>query len=99
VDQGRKRDLAFAKQPVFIEKKAKKQLEKLPKDLQNRISNAISTLQDVEFSSSLDIKRLQGLGNRYRIRVGKYRILFELAKNRVIIVYAILPRETAYRKT
>jgi Cytotoxic translational repressor of toxin-antitoxin stability system len=83
---------------VFIEKKAQKQLLKLPQELQERVSNAIDTLQDEGFSSSLDIKRLKGLGNRYRIRVGNYRILFELSKNHVIIVYAILPRETAYSK-
>lgn len=84
---------------VFIEKKAQKQLLRLPEELQVRISKAIDALQDEGLSSSLDIKRLKGLGNRYRIRVGSYRILFELAKNHVIVVYAILPRETAYGKT
>jgi mRNA interferase RelE/StbE len=84
---------------VFIERKAQKQLLKLPKESQARISNAIDILQGEGFSSSLDIKRLKGLGSKYRIRVGDYRILFELSKNHVIIVYAILPRETAYSKT
>jgi mRNA interferase RelE/StbE len=83
---------------VFIERKAQKQLLKLPQELQARVSNAIDILQDEGFSASLDIKRLKGLGNRYRIRVGNIRILFELSKNHVIIVYAILPRETAYSK-
>lgn len=83
---------------VFIERKAQKQLLKLPQELQVRVSNAIGILQDEGFSASLDIKRLKGLGNRYRIRVGNIRILFELSKNHVIIVYAILPRETAYSK-
>jgi len=84
---------------VFIEKKAQKQLLKLPKELQIRVSNAINILQAEGLSSSLDIKRLKGLGYRYRIRLSNYRILFELSKNHVVIVYAILPRETAYRKT
>ena len=84
---------------VFIEKKAQKQLEKLPKELHIRISNAIDILQDEGFSQNLDIKKLKGLGNGFRIRVGNYRILFESSKNNTIIVYAILPRETAYGKT
>jgi mRNA interferase RelE/StbE len=83
---------------VFIERKAQKQLLKLPQELQARVSNAIDILQDEGFSASLDIKRLKGLGNRYRIRVGNIRILFEFSKNHVIVVYAILPRETAYSK-
>jgi mRNA interferase RelE/StbE len=83
---------------VFIEKKAQRQLEKLPKEIQAKIGGAIDLLQDEGFSQNLDIKKLQGLGNKYRIRVGKHRILFELSKNSVII-YAILPRETAYGKT
>jgi mRNA interferase RelE/StbE len=89
----------LANYSVFIEKKAQKQLEKLPKDLRIRISNAIDIIQDEDFSQNLDIKKLKGLGNRYRVRVGNYRILFETSKNNTIIVYAILPRETAYGKT
>jgi len=43
---------------VFIENKAQKQLSKLPKELNERISNAIGILREEGFSSSLDIKRL-----------------------------------------
>lgn len=81
---------------VFIDRKALKQLDKLPKNAQNRIGNAIDVLQNEGFSKRLDIKKLQGLINRYRIRVGKYRILIELQADNIIEVYAILPRETAY---
>ncbi|NHV98192.1 MAG: type II toxin-antitoxin system RelE/ParE family toxin [Thaumarchaeota archaeon] len=45
----------------------------------------------------LDIIKLRGSKNHYRIRVGKYRILFELASNKTITIYAILPREAAYQ--
>lgn len=81
---------------VFIDRKALKQLDKLPKNTQNRIGNAIDVLQNEGFSKRLDIKKLQGLINRYRIRVGKYRILIELQADNIIEVYTILPRETAY---
>ena len=87
------------KNSVFIEKKAQRQLEKLPDKVQARINSAIGILQEEGLSRTLDIKKLRGLGNSYRIRVGKYRVLFELSEGDLIVVYAILPRETAYRKT
>jgi mRNA interferase RelE/StbE len=81
---------------VFIEKKAYKQLEKLEEGARNRITEALHTLRDEGFSIKLDIKKLRGYRTHYRIRVGKYRILFELQAEKTIIIYAILPRETAY---
>lgn len=81
---------------VFIEKKARKQLEKLEEGARNRVTEALHTLRDEGFSIKLDIKKLRGYRIHYRIRVGKYRILFELQAEKTIIIYAILPRETAY---
>lgn len=81
---------------VFIEKKAHKQLEKLNEDTHTRIVEALHTLREEGFSMRLDIKKLRGYRAHYRIRIGKYRILFELGKEKTIVVYAILPRETAY---
>ena len=43
-----------------------------------------------------DVKRLTNHTPEYRMRVGDYRVLFEVAKNRVV-VYRILPRSDAYR--
>jgi len=81
---------------VFIEKKANKQLQKLDKDTNKRVIEALCTLRDEGFSTSLDIKKLKGYKTQYRIRIGKYRILFEVDKEETIVVHAILPRETAY---
>ena len=82
---------------VFVERKAQKQLEKLPKDTHKRIVEALHTLQDEGFSIKLDIKKLQGYRNHYRVRIGKYRVLFELLPDKTIVVYAILPRAAAYK--
>ena len=82
---------------VFVERKAQKQLEKLPEDAHKRIVEALHTLQDEGFSIKLDIKKLQGYRNHYRIRIGKHRILFELSLDKTIVVYAILPRAEAYK--
>ena len=50
---------------------------------------------DYGFSSKLDIKKLKGYKNHYRLRIGRYRVLFELEKPRRIIVYAILPQKAS----
>jgi len=81
---------------VFLEKKAVKQLEKLDEDTRGRIVEALHTLRDGGFSRRLDIVKLRGYKNQYRLRIGKYRILFELMPERTIVVYAILPRKVAY---
>ena len=58
---------------------------------------ASKKLESIEQSAELDIKKLKGYPNHYRLRVGKYRILFKLLEDHVIIVFAILPRKKAYK--
>ena len=43
-----------------------------------------------------DVKRLTNFTPEYRLRVGSYRVLFEIEESRLII-YRILPRGEAYR--
>jgi len=81
---------------VFFEKKALKQLEKLGEDVRGRIVEALHILRDEGFSRRLDIVKLRGYKNHYRLRMGKFRVLFELRPERTVVVYAILPREAAY---
>lgn len=81
---------------VLLEKKAFKQLEKISKDTRNRMIEALHILRGEGFSTRLDIKKLRGYRRQYRLRVGKYRILFELRPEKTIVVYAILPRKAAY---
>ncbi|MDT8781596.1 MAG: type II toxin-antitoxin system RelE/ParE family toxin [Candidatus Bathyarchaeota archaeon] len=81
---------------VFIDRKAQKQLDRLPENIQNKVINAIDILHEEGFSKKLNIKKLRGLPNSFRIRVGTYRILFQLSSQNIIEIYAILPRKTAY---
>jgi len=81
---------------VFLEKKASKQLAKLGVDMRSRVVETLRTLRDEGFSRRLDIVKLRGYKNQYRLRIGKYRVLFELRPERTIVVYAILPRKVAY---
>jgi len=81
---------------VFLERKALKQLEKLGVNVRSRIFEALHILQDEGFSRRLDIVKLRGYKNHYRLRIGNYRILFELRPERTVVVYAVLPRKVAY---
>jgi len=81
---------------VFLERKASKQLESLDKNLQKRIKDRLKLLEQEGFSLKLDIKKLKGYRNQYRLRIGEYRILFEIQKKYTLVVYAILPRKSAY---
>ena len=82
---------------IYFTRKAKKDLDKLDSRTKRRTINALVTLRNYGFMQRLDIKKLRGYRSHYRLRIGEYRILFELEKPRRIIVYAILPRKQAYQ--
>ncbi|MBD3374830.1 type II toxin-antitoxin system RelE/ParE family toxin [candidate division KSB1 bacterium] len=43
-----------------------------------------------------DVKQLTNFTPEYRLRVGRYRVLFEI-KEHIIIIYRIIHRKQAYR--
>ncbi|MBI2183854.1 MAG: type II toxin-antitoxin system RelE/ParE family toxin [Thaumarchaeota archaeon] len=88
-------DIDYCLSTVLLENKAAKQLRRLDPDTSRRILQALQTLRDQGFTT-LDIKKLQGHKNQYRLQVGSHRILFELGSQKTIVVYAIMPRESAY---
>ena len=57
--------------------RARKQMKKIPKQYQEAIFNDIDQLADFPNCKSLDIKPLKNHRYDYRLRVGKYRILFD----------------------
>jgi mRNA interferase RelE/StbE len=78
---------------LFIAEEALEQLRALPKDLRRRIGAKLSTLE-VDFAGDIK-KKLAGKENKYRLRVGNYRVLFRLAGNQ-IQVYSVKDRKEAY---
>lgn len=80
---------------IVITSFARKQLEKLPKDVQVRIMNAINSLIDV--SRPNGCKKLKGRKNAYRIRIGNYRVVYGIEDSILIItVVAIDKRDSVY---
>jgi len=78
---------------IEIKDEAKAALRALPEDLRRQIGFRLHCLQQ-DFTG--DVKKLRGSQNDYRLRVGNYRVLFELVGNRVV-VYALGPRKDIYQ--
>lgn len=80
---------------VQIEKRAKKELEKIPKEYLNKVINVIFRLSKKPIHVSS--RKLMGVEG-YRLRVGPYRILYDIdRKNKTVNVYRIKHRKESYR--
>jgi mRNA interferase RelE/StbE len=53
-------------------------------------------LEKEGLSSRLDIKKLRGYRSHFRVRLGDYRVRFELSVDQTIVVYTISLRAKAY---
>ena len=78
---------------VRFKPKADKDLDSLQADMAKRVIEKITRLQT---NLEGDVKRLTNFTPEYRLRVGDYRVLFEVEGNSVI-VYRIVHRREAYR--
>lgn len=83
---------------VVLTKKATKGLEKAPGHVRKRATEAIDALQGSFAPVKLfDVKKLKGMGDTFRIRIGDWRIIYEFKrKESMIVVYEIAPRGKAY---
>ena len=75
---------------------AREELEALSVEIQNRIVAAIDSL--TENPRPRGSKKLKGGTNEYRIRVGNYRVIYEIDdKTVVVLIVRIAHRKDAYR--
>ena len=80
---------------IFIEKTAQKDLSKIPQQYQNRIIKAIQSLAKNPRPSGS--KKLSGR-DAWRIRVGNYRVIYEIHDDRLIILVVVIGhRKDIYR--
>lgn len=71
---------------IEYSRKAAKYIESLDRPTKQRIKHAIDGL--TEFPPAGDIKPLQGYSDgRKRLRVGKYRVIYNYLKNTIEILY------------
>lgn len=76
-------------------KKARNQLNHITDIvIVKRIVKGIDKLKNLEG----DIKKLKGYECMYRLRIGDYRVIFEIENGKLIIIETILPRGNAYNR-
>jgi mRNA interferase RelE/StbE len=79
---------------VDLKPRAIKDLKHLQKQDASRIADALEKLQS---DLTGDVKKLTNFTPEYRLRVGQYRVLFEIENETRIIVYRVVHRREAYR--
>lgn len=81
---------------VLLRPAAEREWRKLPPEIRSRINQAILTLEDNPRPHG--VRKLSGYHNRWRLRVGSYRIIYQIDDaTREIVVLRIAHRREAYR--
>lgn len=78
---------------IEFKPRAVKDIEAFPVRIQNRILARIEEMSD---NLRGDVKHLTDSTPEYRLRVGEYRVLFEI-EGKAIVIYRIRHRREAYR--
>ena len=79
---------------VEVKPKAIKDLQSIPKQNAKKIVKKIKSLEQ---GLEGDIKKLTKFTPEFRLRIGSYRVLFEIEEN-TIIIYRIKHRKEVYTK-
>jgi len=78
--------------------RAVRQLRTIPQSAALTILRAIAPLGEDPRRPDADIKKMAGYGDRYRLRVGDYRVIYEIADEQLIIlVVGVGHRRETYR--
>ena len=84
---------------VEFTKSAKKEFDKLAAAMQEKVLDAVTLLAHNPFSELLKIKKLKGADQLYRLRIGDYRVVYEVRQQILrIVVITIGHRKDVYRK-
>lgn len=71
---------------IRFSKVAGKYLKKLDRITKERIKKSLLELAENPYEvKNLDIKKLAGYEDSYRLRVGKYRALYKIINNEVVV--------------
>jgi mRNA interferase RelE/StbE len=81
---------------IELDHDVSKQLRRLPRDLAARITKAIDGLRTNP--QPVGCKHLVGYGQLYRVRVGDWRIIYEVQDRQLLVlVVEVAARGSAYR--
>jgi len=84
---------------IHFQKQPLKELEKMSNEDRERILRALKILRNNPYDMQrLNTKQLKGRNRNWRLRVGKYRIIYELFDAQILIdVIKIGPRGDVYK--
>jgi len=83
---------------VRIRKQAKRKLRSLPRPERQRIGEKVHKLGLNPDAKELDVKKLEGEEDLFRLRVGGWRVMFDRRDElKVIAIEKIKPRGDAYK--
>lgn len=81
---------------VSIKNSALKEIQQIPKDFRIKIIETIDSLANDPRPSG--VKKLENFKNSYRVRVGQYRIVYEIEDRQLIVeVIKVGNRKEVYR--
>jgi mRNA interferase RelE/StbE len=78
---------------VQFKPRAVRDIERLPSRIQTQV---LARIEKMSNDLKGDVKRLTNFTPEYRLRVGDYRVLFEIEKE-TIVIYRIRHRREVYR--
>lgn len=87
--------------PYTIEfvKSARKEFERLPVKVRGRVVEALQLLAQNPYSELLKVKKLKDAQDLFRIRIGDYRVLYELQNEQLLVlVIKVGHRREVYRR-
>lgn len=79
---------------IVFTKQAAKELDALPADAHDAITESLAAYATIGLG---DVKRLQG-SEFFRLRVGRYRVIFDEDQTTVLAVYVGKRETTTYRR-
>ncbi len=80
---------------VFVKKSAVKQLRNFPIDFQTKIQNAFSDRLSTT-PNIADGKHIKKLTEGYRLRVGEYRVFYDIEVRDVVVTSIVRRTSTTY---
>lgn len=78
---------------VQFKPRAVRDIERLPSRIQAQV---LARIEEMSNDLKGDVKRLTNFTPEFRLRVGDYRVLFEV-EEKTIVIYRIRHRREAYR--
>ena len=89
----------MASYTIEFVKSARKEFERLPVKMQEKTAEALHLLAQNPYSELLKVKKMKGAADFYRIRLGEYRVVYQLRNDRlVVIVIKVGHRREVYRR-